>query len=972
MIRLIASVASPMRVGLRPRIAFADRPASATARLVIALAAMLAWALPFSVQADEPSDASEPTFELDAEPLLQHAGVLPDRINTAAWLVEPNVGRRLLALPLIITPSDDEAELGTSPSLSVRGGRFLMWMIEPVDAADESRRGRGAGRNQMVDMPDGYGYDAPQPARQQRQRGARDQGDDQLPPGAPRFARRVTIQPDGRVQWRLERSLPNAVLQDSQELYILRIRPDRLREMQPDRPGRMEAGGNVNRAELAQRRREAQRTFLEEQRAFNQLRTEVMNLPDEFELEGPARVWAIYEIADTTREINITGDQPSLPWAIGLSDLEALRSFAGAGGRRGGTERSMIEPLHRIVESDHPLSSRLVAYAVVNAGVINDIEPHDAMYNLFQTLLSSDDQITRRTVLTALIESPRPGSGALSLMRHASAQADPEMKLMSLRGILQGDLRDTNRLSQMVEATNEVLADRDGPDPALVLAELIEAVSDQREEAIVYVSSNLSFDRLSSDRLTSAVRYIVTSAGEHPLAAGWLDRQLLGNANPNIVEQTLEVIAAAATGAPWVREAAERGIAALFGPPDVEQAETETIDLTRRIPIHNANHAMFRSLNSGHERVRALAWQSLGNFEFAGDDRRGRFRPAQRGSDDRDAPSPYSELVDAALSQSPTPPQAVTFLQRQPDGQRAAAAMLRLLVEADEAAASQAARALVGSNWPLGETLASMSADERVQVGQLIYEHAVGQASIVAGLLAMDSSGRGRNNLPQWFGQRVAEGSPPMPGEWTEPFRNEDDLLELAISSDSNLAAGAVAALVYAAGGDDIAVQEQVDRFGEMSDAGRTELQSAWDSARQDIYARRLAESEGSYRVVALIHARGSRNDYDVMSPDGRPTQSDREPVARLTLGVVDLQADGRSISLSNDIVPVTLADRELAIRIERVHALQGFRDESLAELSLENVREPLDLAPQPDGSWVGSVTLRDGRRLELRMEPVE
>ncbi|MEX1017112.1 MAG: hypothetical protein WDZ31_10250 [Phycisphaeraceae bacterium] len=932
-------------------------------RLAVLVAVLLVFAaVPARGQAplrDEPAASpSEPGLAIDAETLLHDEQVLPERIDTGVWQIEPNPGRRLVVLPLLVTPTEQEAELGPSPSLGVRGGRFLTWIVEVESDDDRRRRTRRASRPQNAFMP----YEA-EP----------DEAPDAstLPEGAPRLARRITVHPDGRVQWRLERAIPNATVSESDEPYVLRIRPDRLREMEPRRE-RIEVGENTDRAELARRRREIDREFLAQRRAFMETRREVMALPDEFEVRRPTRVWAVFEIAARIDELAVTGEQALLPWSIRFDDLLALRAFAGAGGRRGSDEPATLNRLARLAGDGHELTHRLLAHAVITANVIPAVEVNEPLYNLLQQLLRSEDPATRRAVLAELAAVMPPTTASMTLLRAGAAQADPTMKLLALRGLLQADPGDPMRLTQMLNSANDLLIDRQGPEPPLVLAELVEAIG-TREEVIAHVAANVRFEPLPGDRLEAAIGYVVAVAGEQPLAAAWLDQQLLGSANPNVVQQTLERIASANRGGAWLQTAAHTAMAALFGPPvEGDDAPAEAIALSRHISIDSARHSLFRSLNSGHEQIRQLAWQSLRNFTFDdanADARRSRrFAPAD--ADDL-ATDRYTALVDAALGRPQTPSQVVPFLARQAQVERVNVALLQLLLAADDAAALQAGRALVDAERSIGSALLALSGPEREHAVNRLYDRVEGTSPAVTSLLR--ESDRGRGGVNEWFGEQIAEGRLPEPREWAEAFRGEEALLDLAGGADEDLAAGAVAALVYAAGGDEIAVAEQIDHFRQLRGADRDALQEAWSSARQDIYARRLSQAEGSYRLVAIVQGRDEGQAmperFDAYNADATAAPAVQ---TRITLGVVDLTADGRSVRLSNDIVPLTLAPDRLAIRIERVRELNNFNNEELAELEMDQVREPLDLLPGSDGTWAGSVHLYDGQQLELRMEPVE
>ena len=75
-------------------------------------------------------------------------------------------------------------------------------------------------------------------------------------------------------------------------------------------------------------------------------------------------------------------------------------------------------------------------------------------------------------------------------------------------------------------------------------------------------------------------------------------------------------------------------------------------------------------------------------------------------------------------------------------------------------------------------------------------------------------------------------------------------------------------------------------------------------------------------------------------------------------------------MSLSAGGVPISVADEQLAIRLNDVSTLSGFNNPDLADLPLSQLRYWLDLLPQNDGSWTGGMQLPDGRVLQVTLRP--
>ncbi len=60
-----------------------------------------------------------------------------------------------------------------------------------------------------------------------------------MPDEAPRLTRAVTVLPEGRIRWELDRSINGATVKAGDSLFSLYLDPQRLRELEPSQPERL-------------------------------------------------------------------------------------------------------------------------------------------------------------------------------------------------------------------------------------------------------------------------------------------------------------------------------------------------------------------------------------------------------------------------------------------------------------------------------------------------------------------------------------------------------------------------------------------------------------------------------------------------------------------------------------------------------------------------------------------------------------
>ncbi len=968
---------------------------------------------PEPVPADPNAPAPETVQHLDLEALLLDERVLSGQIDDPVWQFESATGRRLVQLPIRIDRVAGAVKLD-QPAVQLRGGRFVGWriLLDDQDNASRNRRARGgarAGDTRDLDFSDPLlmdrDFDLGGPVQREADAAAGYERPGEVPQGAPRISRSVTLTPAGTVRWDLDRAFGGAEVKTGNDPYLLRLRPDRMKELEPQRPERSERRANEDMRTYQQRAREQDLAYRDEQRAFRDLRDLVRELPDTFEVAQPARLWAIYDMTEAVRDLSLDGPSP-LPWRISFDAFESLRETAkmNVGNEIRFEDYKKINRLDPIARDSHPYSHRVLAFALSDAQLIGKAQPKDPLHRLLEQVIAGPDDTARRIVLADLVTAVPPNPSTRMLLADAAEYLTPQMKLASLRGTLGEIARDPQQTQAAITAAAEALADPQGP-PAGGVLEALGAALGTRTESYPAVINGINLTTLPEDRRDEAVAYLIRTAGQSPLSAMWLAGSLLGSNDPAVVQRTLELIAAAGPGSAAIGTIAEGLTTTLFGPPTREARNRLDLTLDQPLPLDSPSHPLFRSLNSGNPEQRELAWRALPNFALSN------AAPGRRGSTpaEPDAGDPLDMIMLSALGRAQTPPQVVPFVANLRDEPRSTAALIRLVVEADADASRRAAQALFGdAQRRLVEPIGQLAANDRQTFAARIYQSRTNHTPLVVGLMREPTTGGSRRSggFVNWFAARVLAGDLPTPAEWAASAPNDEAMLNFAASRDEALAAGAVAALVAGAGGDTLTAQRLVDDFAATDDRTVAGLTLKWNDARKDIYRARIKQAEGSYRLVLLIpeHALigggttnadpnnpgpGPIDDDPTRGPGGIPLPFNPEqpapytgidpddpnappavPMNKLVLGVIDLLVQGDQVRLSNDIVPVEVPGDRLAIRVTSLVGLSRFGE--AADLKLDLVTDPVDLLPHDDGTWRGSFDLPPHGPAEFRLEPTE
>ena len=369
-------------------------------------------------------------------------------IDDPVWIIEADEeDEQLVEIPLIFKPGTEPLEVKSS-TIRLRGGRLLAYRFDNThEAARESRsrsrRGGGVGppgfAADQFGPPGDVGFGDPRsftpdrlglPGRSRSPRGTgrptrvprpddratrAERPEDDIDPNMqmPQLTRRFTVTPEGKIQWKLNRSIPKGIVQDSDNLYALmldpelmesKINPDkadvrssdrrsrnsdrsrsrgtdnsrqtRRRSTRQSRAGRGGLGGigdlgsipggpNIGRSESRSRRGRTGRTERgrrsdaetlspEDRRAqlemARELKRSLVDLPTKFEAPLPRRVWAIYQTPTSEAQFEIHGLSAG-PWAVNLDWLDHLHNLGSVGRRDSNDEQGLPTQVTQRVES---------------------------------------------------------------------------------------------------------------------------------------------------------------------------------------------------------------------------------------------------------------------------------------------------------------------------------------------------------------------------------------------------------------------------------------------------------------------------------------------------------------------------------------------------------------------------------------------------------------------------------------------
>lgn len=929
-------------------------------------------------------------LELDFERLLfdnQHAG-LQDRV----WQLTPMPGRRIVMLPFTVGEVDRPVEL-SRPPVSLRGGRFVGFFIPSAErgsAFDVKDRWRGLDR--FTDDSPGaldrllFGQAADEEALDSELwgdqtnpastdglgEGTVDTVDDDkpvTPESAPRLARKILIQPDGSVQWRLDRGFSVAQMQQGSEQnpYPFKLDPAMLRALEPPRAERIVRNEGEDTRDYALRKRQLQAEQRAKLDAYRDLRDALRDLPDQFHEPAPQVIYAILEVSERD-ELSLQGPPP-MNWRLAESDRELINRLAqNTSGQFTDEQRQAMSGLNKLLDKKQALDERAVALAVMRSGVAGQVQENGPGFRLISKLLASDDKLARRVAIYAVARAQPQSSVCAKLLAVAgqSAQGTEQevLQLASLRTLFAVELPNPNRADAMVAAINQALESTDGPAPGRVMEELLIALGALSQggveaEAVnrtyVKMVNGVGFMRVPADQLDALIAVLIRYSPENQVASSWLDVKLLRTGDAALIGKTLASLSK--SDDLLTRQVESTNID--FVQPSPNEAEpTKTMKLS--IPLDSANHGLIRALDSTDAAQRALAWDALGHFRVA---------PSSATSDPDQAAKIFERILAKGVSQEKTPSSLVDFIDNHSDPQFssiAPRAMLMLLAGADvdPAISTRAAKRVVDAEdeYRYAQAISALDPAAQLRVVNALYLRlGEGGTPLVVGLVADPGSG-----LVNWFMQHLAEEGLPTARQWAaqasggEQGGGEQRLLQLATGDNASAASAAAAALVINAGGSAEDQAQFAQKIGQMDPRDYESVNAAWSSIKTGLYAKALASAKGTYKLVVIQQPAEGGLGLEPAVP------------TRIELGVVEFKADGNSVSLSVEEVDVAVSDQRLAIQLKSVSSLRSFPNPQLKGLPLSQIDEPMDLLPQDGGAWRGKATLPDGGSIEVMLEPVE
>ena len=508
----------------------------------------------------------------------------------------------------------------------------------------------------------------------------------------------------------------------------------------------------------------------------------------------------------------------------------------------------------------------------------------------------------------------------------------------------------------VLQVTNLLLQDDEGPAPAAILEALVRDVESlgggiSAENRRALYTGGMDFGALEDGRLEPAVRFVVEQAPKSVLAGRWLGNRLLWSSmEQQVRSRTLLVL-----GEP----PSPRTVEVMGGTTDPTSANAPigrpfpSMREGTLINIESIEHGLFDALQDPDKQLRTSAWAALPRFIIGAP----AARPGGRNTPDaKSSIEPLSHLLALAREQGRAGPQFVAFLDHQPEQQRSTLALVHLAAATDSESAAPAVNALLGSERPLVEAMKhdSLSEPEIHRFVDQVYRLATGQTTLVAGLIRVPNR---RSNLAEWLGKQIAVGKVPAAGGWAEAFGNQREVLVLLTDDDEVVALAAAAALITGAGGSEQDAQGLVVKIQELEDPSPVNVEAKWDTTKKRIHADRVVRTAGAFHLKLSIEPA----DTETGAEDIRKSEKG--------LGIVQLSVEDDTVYLGNKVVTGSVSNERLAIRIDEPQSLKNLADD-LAHLSLEQIRA-FELLPDEDGGWRAKFETDDGRNAELVLEPV-
>lgn len=900
-------------------------------------------------------DEKGPTVELDLLTFLVDVGTANTSVvEEAVWMIRPKPGMVLVQMPVFIKPGETEGMLSTR-ALRLRGGRFLAWKLSPPKA--RSQKGSELERQIEASIPD----------------------------GAPTLTTKLTVTTDGKIKWPLDRFIPNAQVVPSKRTYAFRLDQKLLEKENPGAPTNLKRNGNEDYQKFQARRDTALAQYRDRASAYRDLLKQVRELPTEFTAPAPNRIWAIFELNNINSDLHFLG-QPPLPWQINRVDMVEMRRYytpfpKSASPKAGVGVSETAQPLPRlaqdmvarmsgVIADKHPYNLRVVAYTIAESQLVPLAQPDDTLFKLLDTILRSDDTLSRQIIFKELIRTVPPTPATLALIKAVSRDMDPSSQLLSLRGILKIDREsDTARMGETAAEINRLLVDPKGPPAGDVAQAMLDAAKAQ-PALVSQLAVRVRLDNLVPERFDAAAAAIIQAAPDNELARVLLDTKLIGASETAIIERSLEILAHATdASAAAPAQGADAGgmmnqlIGGFFGGSGGNTSSTRRmprVKLAGPIFIDSPSHSLFRALQSGQPQIRELSWRAIERFTFA--EPTDKSAQAGRGKATTNAePSPlHSALLDAALAQSPTPPQVIHPLASQKEPFRSASSMIRLILRASDQTSITATKTLLasGAKWPLDRAMTSLSFGDMSAFASRMYYNQYGSAPFVTDLLRQRIES---NPVAAWFGKELSTGHLPMPSVWAAQYPSRDVLIEMSVSNDQDLARAAVAALLASVGGDDTDVPDSLDQLRKLPDQSLGNLRKQWPLIQASAIVKRVQRAAGNYQMIFRLAELGYRPPQVAKGQTAPPI-----PMSEIDLGTIQLVAEGETIRMTNQTLKLSILKDQAVIRIDKAMELMDFKNEKLTGLRIEQMKTAILLFPQSDGTWVGNFSLPGERPAQI------
>ncbi|NJL31201.1 MAG: hypothetical protein HC898_05975 [Phycisphaerales bacterium] len=273
------------------------------------------------------------------------------------------------------------------------------------------------------------------------------------------------------------------------------------------------------------------------------------------------------------RELQFDGPPP-LPWRIGLAQYDSLRALSAARIDNQGPSRDIGTQLYALVQmvaaDSHPLNLRLAAKAMSGPKLLTLAKSGDDVYNVSRAILDGKDPAARAQIISDLVSISPATPATLDLLKVAARNADPGTQLLALRGLAQSGNTDPEVINLLTETANRLIVDANAPDPVTVLAEIFAAARAGSPENRANPESFYPFDLNTAPSTTNTpestninkllaqqvqlkftdplrrdmvIAALLATSNTEPLAAHWINTQLLSGADPSLAQRTLELLA---------------------------------------------------------------------------------------------------------------------------------------------------------------------------------------------------------------------------------------------------------------------------------------------------------------------------------------------------------------------------------------------------------------------------------------------